>query len=64
MRLLHIVVHPETRGLNRCADLTDPHTTTIDAPKILPRNRATMVADREVAGEEEVAERALPMDGS
>jgi hypothetical protein len=51
-------MHPETQGLNRRTDLTYPHTITTDIAKILPHNRATMVADREVVGEEE-AQRAL-----
>jgi hypothetical protein len=38
MRLLPVAAHPKTRGLDRRADLTDPHTTTQDITKVLSRN--------------------------
>ena len=56
-------MHPKTRGLDCHTDLTDPHTTTTNAAKIPPCNRATMVVDREVVGEEVLVEGTLPMEG-
>ena len=62
MHLPHTAMYPETWGLDHRTNLTDPHAMTMDAAKILPCNWATMVADREVAGEEAAAEGTFPMD--
>ena len=63
MRLLHATTHPKTRGLDYCTDLIDPHATTTNTAKISPHNQMTIVAGKEVAGEEVVAEGTLPTEG-
>ena len=47
MRLLPAVLHPKTWGLDHRTDLTDPDAIILDVAKVLPYNRATMVAYRE-----------------
>ena len=63
MHLLHVATHLETRGLDHHIDLTDPHATIPDTAKVPPHNWATMVAGREVVGEEVAMEGTLPMEG-
>ena len=63
MRLLRVATHLETRGLDHHIDLTNPHATIPNATKVPPHNRTTMVAGREVVGEEVVAEGTLPTEG-
>ena len=63
MRLLHVAAHPETWGLNSRTDITNPQATIPNDAKVLPRNRATTVAAREVVGEMVAVEGTMPMEG-
>ena len=60
MCLLLTTTCPKTQGLDHRIDLTDPHTITLNAAKVLSRNRVTMVVGEEATDVEAMAASILP----
>lgn len=62
MHLLLVVACPKTWGLDRHADLTDPHVIIPNTARVPFHNRAAIVADKEVVGTEVAVEDTQTME--